>query len=228
MMTVAAWGLLTIGGGLTTVAAVRLWHSSGSQTVPLPSSHLAGNQPGDQARQPAAAQSLLSGQVRGVASDPETDEVRSQLVANFLRRHNSPLQPHDHYGRALVEIADRYQLDFRLLPAIAMQESSLCKKTPSGTQNCLGFGVHSQGKLGFASYEDSFESAAKTLKEEYFAIGLDTTEKIMSKYAPNSNGSWANAINQFMAEIKYDDRELGRKLKDGTHILEYAPLETTE
>lgn len=30
----------------------------------------------------------------------------------------------------IVAIADKYNIDFRLLPAIAMQESNLCKSDP--------------------------------------------------------------------------------------------------
>ncbi|MCD8545734.1 hypothetical protein LRY64_00035 [Candidatus Woesebacteria bacterium] len=86
-------------------------------------------------------------------------DARPAIVASFLERHNSPLEPYDHYGQVLVETADRYNLDYRLLPAIMMQESNLCKAIPPGSHNCLGFGIHARGTLGFESYEASFDRA---------------------------------------------------------------------
>ncbi len=83
------------------------------------------------------------GQIQGIQSNIELEDGRAEIVANFLTQHNSPLTPHDYYGQVLVEIADRYDLDFRFLPAIMMEESNLCKNIPEGSYNCLGFGIHS-------------------------------------------------------------------------------------
>ncbi len=158
-----------------------------------------------------------------VQSVVETEDARPELIANFLERHQSPLTPYDYYGQKLVEIADRHGLDFRLLPAIAMQESNLCRVTnPQAPHNCLGFGIHSQGTLDFNSYEAGFERAARELKQNYINQGLDTVSLIESKYTPSSNGSWADSVNQWMAEIRYDDRDLGRSEKINTHALEFA------
>lgn len=158
----------------------------------------------------------------GMEASLEAEDARPAIVANFLERHNSPLQPYDHYGKVLVEIADRYGIDFRLLPAIAMQESNLCKAIPPGSNNCLGFGVHERGTLGFQKYEDGFERAAKELKKYYIDIGLTTPEQIMTKYTPSSNGSWANSVNQWMAEMRYDDRGKGRTEKTDADLLEFV------
>lgn len=162
------------------------------------------------------------GQVQGMQTTLEIDDARPQIVANFLKRHNSPLDP-DKYGQVFVDIADKYELDFRLLPAIAMQESGLCKAIPPGGHNCLGFGIHSKGTLGFDSYEEGFEAAAKGLKKNYIDQGRTTPEQIMKKYTPSSNGSWAVSVNQWMAEMRYDDRQLGKELrKPGANVLEFA------
>lgn len=158
----------------------------------------------------------------GIQTDYQTEDARPAIVANFLERHNSPLQPYDHYGKVFVEIADRYGIDFRLVPAIAMQESNLCKAIPPGSNNCLGFGVHSRGTLAFDKYEDGFERAARELKKNYIDIGLTTPEQIMTKYTPSSNGSWANSVNQWMAEMRYDDRGKGRTEKTDADLLEFV------
>jgi hypothetical protein len=44
----------------------------------------------------------------------------------------------------------------------------------------------------------------------------------MKKYTPSSDGSWANSVNQWMAEMRYNDRELGRTLKEDANVLEFA------
>jgi len=158
-----------------------------------------------------------------VVSVVETEDARPELIAKFLERHNSPMTPYADYGQKLVEIADRHGLDFRLLPAIAMQESNLCRATnPKAPNNCLGFGIHSRGTLDFESYEAGFERAGRELKQNYIDQGLDTVSLIESKYTPHSNGSWANSVNQWMAEIRYDDRDMGRSEKVNTNVLEFA------
>jgi len=152
----------------------------------------------------------------------EAADGRPALIAQFLARYKSPLQPYDYFGQFLVEIADKYGIDFRLLPAIAMQESNLCKAAPAGTYNCLGFGIHKRGTLGFESYEAGFERAAKELKANYIDQGRTTPEQIMKKYTPSSNGSWADSVNQWMAEMRYDDRQMGISSSDSANVLEYA------
>lgn len=152
----------------------------------------------------------------------EVGDARPQLVANFLERYKSPMQPYDEYGLFFVALADKYGFDFRLLPAISMQESGLCKSIPEGSFNCLGLGIHARGTWGFASYRENFEAAAKILKKNYIDIGLTTPEQIMTKYTPSSNGSWANSVNQWMAEMRYNDRALGKELKTDVSVLEFA------
>src|SRR5581483_83666 len=65
-------------------------------------------------------------------------DARVELVRQFFARYGSPLEP---YALQIVETSDTYGLDFRLLPAIAMQESNLCKKAPKDSYNCWGFGI---------------------------------------------------------------------------------------
>lgn len=162
------------------------------------------------------------GQVKGLSTVVESTDARAEIIARFLERHNAPLEPYEHFGTFLVELADRHQIDYRLLPAIAMQESNLCKKIPEDSFNCLGFGVHSRGTLKFESYEANFERAARELKANYIEIGLTTPEKIMRKYTPSSNGSWAASVNQWIAEMEYDSREKGREIEHDANLLEYV------
>ncbi len=163
--------------------------------------------------------------VDGIESQIDKEDGRGAIVANFLEKKDingqSPLQPYDYYGQKLVEIADKHQLDFRLLPAILMQESNLCKNIPAESYNCLGFGIHSGGVLKFKSYEANFERAARELRSNYVEEGRLTVSMIAKKYTASVE-QWTNAINQFMSEMKYNDRTKGIQKKTDANVLEYV------
>jgi hypothetical protein len=135
----------------------------------------------------------------------QSADARPILLANFLETHKSPLKPYDYWGGYLTQLADLYQLDYRLIPSIAMQESNLCKVIPEGSFNCLGLGVHSKGTWGFTSYEENFDAAARVMKRDYIDKGYVTPEEIQTKYTPSSNGSWQFAVNHFMDKIASGD-----------------------
>lgn len=158
----------------------------------------------------------------GINFDIKTADARIEIIRAFLERYKSPLTPYDHYATALVEASDRYGLDYRLLPAIMMQESNLCKSSDPKIHNCLGFGIHERGTLGFDTYEESFDRAARELKANYIDRGLTTPEQIMKKYTPSSNGSWANSVNQWIAEMEHNDREVGKTATSDANLLEYT------
>lgn len=129
----------------------------------------------------------------------DSSDARSELVKQYLGNYNSKLEP---FSSLIVETADKYSLDYRLIAAIAQQESNLCKLIPQGSNNCWGWGIHSEGTLGFSSLESGIETVSKGLKEEYLDKGYETVEAIMTKYTPLSNGSWAAGVSQFMLEME--------------------------
>ncbi len=119
-------------------------------------------------------------------------------VANlkaFFRRYNSDLYDH---AEKIVEVSDRYKFDYRLLPAIAMQESNLCNVIPYESYNCWGWGIYGNTVTRFESYDEAIETVAKGIKEHYIDKGLITASMIMKKYTPSSNGSWAYGVNTFL------------------------------
>lgn len=126
-------------------------------------------------------------------------EGRVEIVRQFLARYNSPLEPH---AELIVSLADAYGLDFRLLPAIAMQESNLCKRIPADSFNCWGFGIYGGKITRFSSYPEAIETISRTLATKYKNKGLVTPEEIMSMYTPSSNGSWAFGVNHFMGQLQ--------------------------
>jgi len=128
-----------------------------------------------------------------------SSDARPEIIRNYLKKYNSPLL---NYADYIVEMADKYEVDFRLTTAIAQQESNLCKVIPENTYNCWGWGIHSRGTLGFESYEEGIRVVTKGLKENYINKGLVSPEKIMQKYTPLSNGSWAYGVRLFMEDMQ--------------------------
>lgn len=137
-----------------------------------------------------------SGEVKGIAT---SQDARLEILKQYLNNYNSPLEP---YAQELIDKAEKYTLDFRLLAAIAQQESNLCKKIPEGSHNCWGWGIHARGTLMFDTYEEAIEAVSRGLKEEYVDKGYTTPEQIMLKYTPSSPGSWAIGVSQFLDDME--------------------------
>jgi hypothetical protein len=125
-------------------------------------------------------------------------DARVSIVKDFLKRYQSDLLP---YAQNIIDAADKYNLDYRLVPAIAMQESNLCKKAPKDSHNCWGFGIYGKKVLMFDNYAQAINTVTKTLAVQYKEQGLETPEQIMTKYTPGSNGSWARGVNTFMNQL---------------------------
>ena len=137
-----------------------------------------------------------------LSSSFTSSDARPLIVKNYLRRYSSPLEP---FAQYLVDTADKYHLDYRLLPAIAQQESNLCKKIPEDSHNCWGFGIYGDNVIRFDSYLQAIDTVAATLKKNYIDQGLDTPEKIMVKSPPPSvekGGPWAIAVTSFLTDLE--------------------------
>lgn len=134
-----------------------------------------------------------------ISEDIVGQDARSQIVYQYLTKYGSPLAPH---SQKIVETADKYGVDFRLIVAIAQQESNLCKFIPPDTYNCWGWGIHSRGTLGFNSYEEGIETVTAGLKANYIDKGLTTVDDIMGKYTPSSPGTWAFGVSSFITDME--------------------------
>lgn len=127
--------------------------------------------------------------------DPSVKDKRVAILKAFFRRHDSPLYEHAEY---VVKVSDDNGLDYRLIPAISMQESGACKVIPINSYNCWGWGIYGNTVTRFGSYPEALDTVARGLKKYYIDKGLRTPEEIMRKYNPSSNGSWAFGVNTFI------------------------------
>ncbi len=142
----------------------------------------------------------LPPQLPSVSDQIGVEDARPELIRQYLAYYSSPITP---YADFIVKTADKYQLDYRLITAIAQQESNLCKIIPPGSYNCWGWGIHSQGSLGFDSFQEGIEIVSRGLRTQYLDKGLGTVAEIMSKYNPISpEGAWARGVSEFMDQME--------------------------
>ena len=138
-------------------------------------------------------------QLPSVSEQITASDARPEIVKQYLEYYDSPLAP---FADLIVQTADKYSIDFRLITAIAQQESNLCKIIPPESYNCWGWGINSSGSLGFSSFQQGIEEVTKGLRTDYLNKGYTTVSDIMSKYTPQSNGSWANGVTEFMTAMQ--------------------------
>ena len=149
---------------------------------------------------PQAAQAqenkLVMAGVSGVLkTEPIQLDNRVEKLTAFLEKYDSLLTS---YAPDFIEMADKYQIDWKLLPAITGVESTFGKQIPSGSYNAYGW---NNGNYRFQSWEDSLEIVSKALREKYYNRGLDNPYKIGPVYAPPSS-TWAGKVSRFMNEIE--------------------------
>ena len=144
----------------------------------------------------AQEEKLIMAGVSGVLkTEPIQLDNRLEKLTAFLEKYDSPLVP---YAETFIFMADKYQIDWKLLPAITGVESTFGKQIPFNSYNAYGW---NNGNYRFQSWEDSIEIVSKALKEKYYNRGLDNPYKIGRVYAPPSP-FWGNRVNNFMKMIE--------------------------
>lgn len=131
-----------------------------------------------------------------------TSDARAKIVEDFFKRYKSLLSNH---SETFIQVADKYSLDYRLLPAIAMQESNGAKKVIKDSQNPFGYGIYGSLVLKFSSWEESIERVGQALREDYLNQGLTSPYAIMTKYTPQSlakGSAWSKGVTSFMEELR--------------------------
>lgn len=111
---------------------------------------------------------------------------KAEAIDTYFKEHDAPLEG---YGMKFVLEAEKNNLDWRLLPAIAMRETTggkqMCKN-PKAPNNAFGWG---SCKMGFESIDSSIEHIAKTISGnnpnvKAYKSGM-TSEQILKKYNPD-------------------------------------------
>jgi len=129
------------------------------------------------------------------ANDIESSaDHRVDILKGFFTDYNSPLAD---YAPVFVEMADKYGLDWRFVPAITGVESTFGKRIPANSYNAYGW---ANGAYYFDSWENSIEVVSKSLREKYYDRGATSISKIARRYAPPSS-TWGWKVRYFMNKI---------------------------
>lgn len=131
---------------------------------------------------------------------------KALFIDTYFKNHDAPLEGH---GMKFVLEAEKNEIDWRLLPAIAMRESTggkfACKKVPNSV---FGWG---SCKISFSSIDESIEVVSRSLggnnPNTVHHYGDKTIKQILKKYnsvIPN----YTNQVIRIMKEINDDGVEI--------------------
>jgi hypothetical protein len=135
--------------------------------------------------------------------EAKTREEQARAIDDYFKSKDAPLAG---YGKKFVEEAIKNDLDYRLLPAIAMRETTGGKftcKNPKAQNNSFGWG---SCKMGFKSVDHSIEHIAMTLggdnpRARVYKAGMTITQ-ILNRYNPESiMPGYANQVKDIMNAI---------------------------
>jgi hypothetical protein len=115
-------------------------------------------------------------------------------IERYMTKRNAPLGSEAEY---IVTMANKFEIDYRLLPAISIIESSgglkLYRK-----YNAWGWG----GAKGFTfeNWEHSIYVVSRGMAG-YYLLGLDTPEKMAPRYNPHTPNEWSGKVRMVMNQI---------------------------
>lgn len=122
----------------------------------------------------------------------QTDD-RGKRLARFFASKNSPFVSD---AEKFVQIADKYSLDYTLLPAITGVESSFGIHVPSGSFNPYGW---NNGTMRFRDWVTSTEAVANGIRSRYARFGEVYAYAIGPRYAGDK--TWASKVTRYQREI---------------------------
>ena len=136
---------------------------------------------------------ILSGTTTAKAVE---HDLRAEQLHAVLTKYNSPMVGLED---VLIETAEKYNLDWTLLAAIAGTESSFAKRMPANCINPYGWGIYGDNKLCFESLQASIEGVAAGLASKY---NISSLESIARTYNSVSTEGWTKHTRFFMNKIK--------------------------
>lgn len=150
--------------------------------------------------------SLTSGQALAY-SPTQIDESKTQLpmgdqrvniLEAYLNKYNSPLAPE---AVNFVGAADKYDIDWKFVAAIAGNESTFGKHIPAPTSyNAWGWGVYGTQAIYFKSWKDGIYTVSEGLRMHYYNKGLTNTYSIARVYA--ASPTWAAHVTFFLNDME--------------------------
>ena len=126
-------------------------------------------------------------------------DERVEKLRDYLTMHNSPLTAEASH---FITEADRLELDWKLVAAIAGVESTFGKHTPPGSYNGWGWGIPTgaQSGIAFDSWKQGITTVSEGLKFRYINRGATSIEQIGRIYAASPR--WSGSVRFFLNQIE--------------------------
>lgn len=135
-------------------------------------------------------------------------DPRAQILADYFASYNSPLQ---YQAQDFIDASDTYNVDWKLVPAIAGVESTFGKHIPNGTYNGWGWGVYGNQALGFKSWRDGIFTVTEGLRKNYIDKGLTTPYTMNRVYAVSP--AWGWKVSFFMNDLEKFAKDYPEQIK---------------
>ena len=144
--------------------------------------------------------------LKPVAKAPDS---RVKILKEFLGQYDSPLVP---FAASFIEIANKYNLDWKLVAAISGVESTFGREIPFESFNGWGWGIYDNNVIRFSSWEEGIETVSEGLKTNYIdKWGTKDVYEIGRFYA--ASPTWAQRVDYLMNKIEeYKDKNLATNL----------------
>lgn len=142
--------------------------------------------------------SASSANIKPTERNREGYDYRVKIVENYLKHYDSPMVSNAY---DFVYFADKYDLDWRLVLAIAGVESTYGKQIPPYSYNGWGWGVYGDNVIRFKSWKEGIQTVSQGLREKYMdKWGAQSINQIGSFYA--SSPHWSNSVNIHLSMIQ--------------------------
>ena len=126
------------------------------------------------------------------------NDSRAAVIDKVFAAYNCPLTG---LGEKFIEEADKNDIPYWLVPAVAFQESGCGKITPKRdgveSYNAWGWGVWGDNVILFDNWEQGIETVSAYMHDRFFSKGVTEPCDIMRVYTPPSSGSWCLGVNYF-------------------------------
>ncbi len=125
-------------------------------------------------------------------------DSRAAILDSIFESYKCPLVGK---GKTFVKEADKNDIPYWMVPAIAFQESSCGRSTPkvedNETYNAWGWAVWGDNTHSFKNWDEGIKTVSQYLGDRFYSQGITDPCEIMKTYTPPSNGSWCEGINYF-------------------------------
>ncbi|MBI2356867.1 hypothetical protein HYV12_02340 [Candidatus Dojkabacteria bacterium] len=125
----------------------------------------------------------------------DVDQVKVRKVRSYLAARGAPLASKAEY---LVKTAQQFGIDYRLVAAISIIESS-GGKYPYKPYNAWGWGG-SVIPFSFKSWEEGIYTVTRGLSR-YYSSGLVTPRQIAPRYNPHTPNEWSRKVEYVMSQM---------------------------